>query len=264
MRSTAASVPATRSSWRRSNCTFPLDGLYWTIRLRDSRSAETLVWWPKSSRMRRCVSSPTAIANVHRMANVSAADVSARRQRIEMRSSTEDIARAADRVQQARLAAGLELAAQVGDEHLDRVRLRERVVAPDLVEQALARDDDPLVAHEVLEQLELALGELDVALAAAHLVGVGVELEVAGHQRGRAARRAAAQQRAQAGEQLLALERLDEVVVGAGVQALDARLQGVAGGEHQDRHVVTLAQATGHVHPIDLGQPEVEHDEVGH
>src|SRR3954468_10426084 len=176
MRSTAFSVPATRSSWRRSNCTRPVDGSYWTIRLRDRRSAETSVWWPKSSRMRRWVSSPTATAKVQRIAKVSAADVRARRQRMERRSSTEDVARAADRVQQARLAARLELAAQVGDEDLDRVRLRERVVAPDLVEEALARDDDALVAHQVLEQLELALGELDVALRAAHLVGVGVEL----------------------------------------------------------------------------------------
>src|SRR3954454_22589704 len=246
MRSTALSVPATRSSWRRSNCTRPVDGLYWTIRLRARRSAETSVWWPKSSRIRRCVSSPTAMAKVQRIAKVSAADVSARRQRMERRLSTEDVARAADRVQQARLPARLELAAQVGDEDLDGVRLRERVVAPDLVEQALARDDDALVAHQVLEQLELARGELDVALRAAHLVGVGVELEVAGHQRGGAARRAAAQQRAQAGKELLALEGLDEVVVGARVQALDARLQGVAGGEHEDRHVAVGAQAAGH------------------
>src|SRR4051812_44396452 len=263
MRITAFSVPATRSSWRRSKCTRPVVWSYWMNRLRCRRSAATSVWWPKSSRMRRWVSSPTAMANVQRIAKVRPAEVSARRQRMGRRLSTEDVARAADRVQQARLAAGLELAAHVGDEDLDGVRLREGVVAPDLVEQALARDDDALVAHEVLEQLELALGELDVALAAAHLVGVGVELEVAGHQRGRAARRAAAQQRAQAGEQLLALEGLDEVVVGAGVQALDARLQGVAGGEHQDRHVAVGAQAPGHLDAVDPGQPEVEHDEVG-
>src|SRR3954453_6676128 len=184
MRSTALSVPATRSSWRRSNCTRPVDGLYWTIRLRARRSAETSVWWPKSSRMRRCVSSPTATAKGQGIAEGSPADVSARRQRMERRSSTEDVARAADRVQQARLAAGLELAAQVGDEDLDRVRLRERVVAPDLVEQPLARDDDALVAHQVLEQLELALGQLDRAVAAKHLVRVRIEIEVGDDQRG--------------------------------------------------------------------------------
>ena len=53
------------------------------------------------------------------------------------------------------------------------------VVAPDVVEQRLARDDEALVAHQVLEQLELARGELDVALAAADLARVGVQLQVA-------------------------------------------------------------------------------------
>src|SRR5439155_4677321 len=203
MRSAAFSEPATSSSWRLSMLTVPVAGSYSTTKLCDSRSAASAVCVRKSSRIRRCVSSPTAMAKVHRIANVSAADVRASRQRIEMRSSTQHVPRAANRVQQPRLAARLELAPQVGDEDLDGVRLRERVVAPDLVEQALARDDDPLVAHEVLEQLELALGQLDVALAAADLVGVRVEREIADGQRGGAARRAAAQQRAHAGQQLL-------------------------------------------------------------
>src|SRR5205085_10123978 len=120
----------------------------------------------------------------------------ASRQRMGSRSSTQDVPRAADGVQEPGLAARLELAPKVGHEDLDGVRLRERVVAPDLVEQPLARDDDALVAHQVLEQLELALGQLDLALAAADLVRVGVELEVARGQRGGAARRAPAQQRA--------------------------------------------------------------------
>src|SRR3954471_18929570 len=264
MRSTALSEPATRSSWRLSIDRLPVRESYSTTKLCERRSAASAVCSLKSSRMRRWVSSPTATAKVHRIANVSPAEVMASRQRMGRRSSTQHVPRAADRVQQSRLAAPLELAAQVGDEHLDRVRLRERVVAPDLVEQALARDDDPLVAHEVLEQLELALGQLDLALAAAHLVGVGVELEVAGHQRGGAARRPAAQQRAHPRQQLLALEGLDEVVVGAGVQALDARLERVAGGEHEDRDVAVGAQAPGDVDAVHAGQAEVEEDEVGY
>src|SRR5881227_197162 len=152
-----------------------------------------------------------ATAKAHRMTNVSSAETPARRVRIGSRSKpaetrsadprsacgvlrAKDVARSPDRVQEARLPLRLELAPQVGDEHLDRVGGGEGVVAPHLVEQALARDHDALVAHQVLEQLELALGELDVAVAAADLVRVGIELEVAAHQRRRAARRAAAQQ----------------------------------------------------------------------
>ena len=68
---------------------------------------------------------------------------------------------------------------------------------------------------------ELGAGQLERRAAAAHRVGDGVEREVAEAQR-RApavAGRRAAQQRADAREQLLERERLDEVVVGAGVEA---------------------------------------------
>ena len=95
------------------------------------------------------------------------------------------------------------------------------------------------------------------------LVGVGVQREIADAQRGHAARRAAPQQRAHAGQQLLALERLDEIVVGADVQPLHARLQRVAGGEHQDRRVVAVvAQALGDVDAVQPRQTEVQDDDV--
>jgi hypothetical protein len=166
-------------------------------------------------------------------------------------------------VQQPRFLGCLELAAQIRDEDLDRVRRREGVVAPDLVEQALARDDDPLVAHQVLEELELALGQLDVALAAVDLVGVGVQAQIADAQRRAPARGCAAQQRADPGQQLLALERFDEIVVGAGVKAGDASLEGVAGGQHQDRDAVVATQLPRDLDAVDLRQPEVEDHHVG-
>src|SRR3954470_5670273 len=111
-------------------------------------------------------------------------------------------------MEESRLPTGFQLSTEVGDEHLDGVRDRERVVAPDLVEQLLSRDHEALVAHQVLEQLELALRELDRAVPARDLVRVGVQLEVAYAQRSHAARGTAPQQRPHAGEQLLALERL--------------------------------------------------------
>src|SRR3954447_14268394 len=260
MRSTALSEPATRSSWRLSIDRLPVRESYSTTKLCESRSAASAVCSLKSSRMRRWVSSPTATAKVHRIANVSPAEVMARRQRMGRRSSTQDVPRAADRVQQSRLAAGLQLAPQGGDEDLDGGRLRARVVTPHLVEQALARDDDALVAHQVLEQLELALGELDAPVGAVDLVRVGIELEVARGQRRGAARRAAAQQGAHAREELLALERLDQVVVGARVEPLDARLQRIPSGEHENRDVAVGAQPLGHLEAVEAGQAQVEQD----
>src|SRR3954471_23887601 len=184
-----------------------------------SALAATSSW--KSSWIWRVVSTPTIAAKPQRMTSVSAAEPPARRQRIGRRLYAEDVARAADRMEESRLATGFELSSQIGDEHLDRVGDRERVVAPDLVEQLLARDHEALVAHQVLEQLELPLREVDRPLPTGDLVRVRVEHEVAHPQRGHPARRPTPQQRAQPGEQLLALERLDEVVVRADVEPLD-------------------------------------------
>src|SRR3954463_7299107 len=103
-------------------------------------------------------------ANPSRITSVSAAEPPASRQRIGWRLYAEYVARAADRMEESRLATGFELPSQVGDEHLDRVRDRERVIAPDLVQQLLTRDHEALVAHQVLEELELALREVDRAL----------------------------------------------------------------------------------------------------
>src|SRR4051794_33062163 len=228
------------------------------------RLAESCTWRSKSSTMRPVVSTPTITAKPHRMTSVSTAEPPASRQRIGTRLYAEDVARAADRMEEAGLATGFQLPSQVGDEDLDRVRDRERVVPPDLVEQLLARDHQPLVAHEVLEQLELPLRQVDPAVAARHLVRVRVEHQVAGAQRRHAAGRPAPKQRAQAREQLLALERLDEVVVRAHVEAGDPRVERVARGQHEDRHVVAaVAQALGDVDAVEARQAEVQDEHVG-
>ena len=60
-------------------------------------------------------------------------------------------------------------------------------------------------------------------------------------------------------------ERLDEVVVGAGLEArhtLDDLRQ--ARRQHADRHAVPApAQRPRHGDPVEVGQPDVEHDRVG-
>src|SRR4051812_43174860 len=238
----------------------------------------------KSSRIRWVAICPIAPPKRRRINRVRPAETEARRQRTGQERgrrkrrpkrpspfaappialSLEDVAGTAFGVQQARLAARLELAPQVGDEDVDRVRRRHRVIAPDLVEQALAGDDEALVAHQELEQLELAVGQLDLALAAAHLAGVRVEDEVADFQRGGAPRGAAAQQGPDPRQQLLALEGLRQVVVGAAVEAGHPVLGLGAGGQHQDRHVAVAAQAAADLDSVEARQPEVEHDQVGH
>ena len=55
-----------------------------------------------------------------------------------------------------------ELLAQLGDVHLDRAGFARRAKAPHGLQQLVAGDDLPRVAREVLQQVELALGEGDL------------------------------------------------------------------------------------------------------
>src|SRR4051794_27059265 len=91
----------------------------------------------------------------------------------------QDVAHAAHGVQQAPLASGLGLAAQVADVDAQRVRRRAEVVAPDALEERRARQHLARMLEEELEQRELGLGELDAARAATDLVGRAIEHEVA-------------------------------------------------------------------------------------
>src|SRR5205085_9163287 len=69
--------------------------------------------------------------------------------------------------------------------------------------------------------------------------------------------------RSQPRQKLLALERFDEIVVRARVEALDARLNRISGGQDEDRNIVGLAHAPGDFDPVEQWQPEVEDHEIG-
>ena len=73
----------------------------------------------------------------------------------------------------------------------------------------------------------------------------------------------AAQQGAHAGDELARAERLHHVVVAADGEAdLEIRLA-VARGEHEDGHAPVALDLAAHAEPVEAGQHQVEHDEVG-
>ena len=73
----------------------------------------------------------------------------------------------------------------------------------------------------------------------------------------------AAQQRAQPRQHLLHVEGLGDIIVGAGVEALDLVAPAVARGEDQHRRQpARLAPGLQHADAVALRQPDVEHDGV--
>ena len=74
---------------------------------------------------------------------------------------------------------------------------------------------------------------------------------------------APAQQGAQAGQQFVEIERLDQVIVGARVEPLDAGRRAVARRNDQHRQVgAALARRAQHVHALQAGQAQVEQHQV--
>lgn len=97
------------------------------------------------------------------------------------------------------------------------------------------------MAQEELEQQELCAGQLQPAVTAPDLVGPKIEGEIGESQAlARTCHLAAAQQGSQPRQELLEGEGLDQVIVGAGVQAIHAVGYGVARGEHEHGRAVAL------------------------
>ena len=130
----------------------------------------------------------------------------------------EAVAGAVDRVQQRLLERLVDHLAQVVEVAAQRVGVRQQV-APDLALDVAAADHARRFAHQDRQQLEPDRRDLQLLAAALHAQRRGVEHEVADAQHfGADLAAVAADQCAHARLELADLERLDEVVVGAGVE----------------------------------------------
>ena len=120
-------------------------------------------------------------------------------------------------------------------------------------------DHFALVVHEIGEELVFLRSELDRLTRLGDLARARVEADVAGDELGRGDSRRAADERAQARDQLFGLEWFGQVIVGARVEPSDLVRPAVARGQHQHRHLAAfLAPAVEHGQPIDLGQAQIE------
>ena len=151
--------------------------------------------------------------------------------------------------------------------HVDRARVAGERVAPDALEQLVAREHEPAVVEQLPEQVELLRRELDLAVADHRLAAAGVDHEVAVANLlalvAAALGRRAAQHALHPRHELARVERLRQVVVGADLETDDLVHVLVARGQHQDRDVRALAHAAADLEPVHVRQVEVEHDEGG-
>jgi hypothetical protein len=157
----------------------------------------------------------------------------------------------------------MELAPQVMYMHVECVAFEFAVPAVDVVDQLLAAQHMPDVFHEPAQHHEFAPLQVDhpAVDADGQCRRVDLDAAVADDVDHRAAR--AAFQHPQPGEQLVQVERLGEIVVGAGIQPADALQRRVARAQHEYRRGDTrFARPAQHFHAVEPRQPEVEDGEI--
>ena len=161
----------------------------------------------------------------------------------------------------------LELAAQPPDMHVDNIRSRVEVIVPDLLEHHRARHHLPGVPREIFEQVEFARSQRDRAALPDDGAREQVDLEIADRQLGRlpfgAATIDATEDRIDPSGELGEREGFDEIVVGAGVEPVDAVIDRAQRGEDERRRRNARgANRTEHRQPVEARQHAVRYDQV--
>ena len=137
------------------------------------------------------------------------------------------------------------------------------VLLVEMLDQLGARHDATVVVHHVGEQPVLVRGELDLLAVAGDARRLGVEPQRPALDLALGVAGGAPHLRAHAGEQLLHMEGLGEIVVGARIHAGDLVAPAVAGREDDHRHLaVGAAPLLEDGDAVHFRQADIEDDEV--
>jgi hypothetical protein len=180
---------------------------------------------------------------------------------------SQDEADAANGVNEARGSFGVDLLPQTRNLDVDDVVewRRSPRFFPDLARQHLARHEVALMAEQIFEELELARRQLEQSLTAHGASRHQIEFQVSRFQAKDFGRTTAAEQRPNPREELGQRKRLDQIVVGALIQAKDAIVDAVASGQNQDwRLQVPLPQGLQDFEPVPPRQHQIEYDQIEH
>ena len=163
------------------------------------------------------------------------------------------------------LAAGRDrqLLPQLADEHVDDLELGLVHAAIEVIEEHLLGERGALAQRQELQHLVFLAGQMHAL--AADLDGLGVEIDdqVAGGDDRLGVALGAAHDGVDAGHQLVLVERLGHVIVGAEAQAPDLVLDAGKPGQDQDRSVdLADPERLQHFVAGHVGQVQVEQNDV--
>src|SRR3989442_6976329 len=177
-------------------------------------------------------------------------------------SRLEHVADAAQRVDQLVVERIVQLGAQTAHGDIDDVGVAVEIHVPHLIGDQRARQHLACVAHEIVEQCVFARGQLDAAACASDAPAQPVDLEVGDAHHLVVLGRPAAQDGADARQQLGEREGLHQVVVGAELQALDAVLYLVARADEEHRRLALATDALQHAEAIHARHHHVHQHQV--
>ena len=138
-------------------------------------------------------------------------------------------------------AVGIELLAQPADEDFQHVGVAIEILLVDVLGEVCLRDQFAGVHHQVLEHLVFVTGEVDVGAVDADGLCGEIEHDRAAFEGGLAPPRRAAYQCVDARKQFFDMEGLDQVIVGALLEAFDLVLPARTRGEDQHRELLVKA-----------------------
>jgi len=158
----------------------------------------------------------------------------------------------------------LDLGPQALHVHVHESRVSLVLIAPHLFEEHLAAEHLVGLDREREQELELERRERDTVLSATHLMGGSVDREVPDDDLRRCrGRHHWAQSRADASDELLGIEGLDDIVVRSRLKAEDDIRRITLGGEHDDRNARFAADAPADFDAVDPREHEIEENEIG-
>src|SRR6201996_3147051 len=175
------------------------------------------------------------------------------------------VAHPPNRMDQRAGAGVLQLAPQVADVDTQRVGGRAEVISPHAVVDEAVGEHPARVEHEQFQQLVFGPGELDERAGDLDPVAGGIQLELLERQPAVDVPLPAgtAQQCPDPSPQLIDVKRLDQVVIGPGVEPVDPVRNGITRRQHEHRNPVALPpEQPAHLQPVDVRQADVKHHRV--